>query len=599
MENLAWFLLLLPLLSAMTFHFFLKEKNDLVGLIASANAAISWVITLVLVISQREIVSSFSWLQLESFDFNLGFGFSLDRLAKGLLFVVSTISLLVHVFSLIYMAKDTAKTRFFTNLSFFIFSMVGLVFSPHFIQLFIFWELVGLSSYLLIGHWYQKDSAADAAKKALIINRIGDFGLMIGILLLWQITGTFTFANMESLSLNHWTPLALILIFCGVAGKSAQFPLHVWLPDAMEGPTPISALIHAATMVAAGIYLLVRLQVSLGADLFANWAGHTISYIGITTALIAALIALKQDDIKKILAFSTLSQLGYMVMAAGLGAGGAAFFHLYTHAWFKALLFLGAGAIIYACHHQQNIWKMGGLWQRMPLTSRSFLIGTAALMALPVFTSGFYSKEQILEAAHHSPLLYILALVVAGLTPFYMTRLCLVVFSGKPRSEDANHATDPPLLMLVPLGILGILSVISGWSWIARHWVPLYHVSHPDLSIFFSSIGVSLAGTLLAFFLYYKKDRDPIKAPYLEKQLFIDNFYEKKLVGTYQRFFASSIHFLDEVIINLCLVSGSSKFFAQIGIWLKQLQNGKLSHYLAFFTAGTLLLIYLILFLII
>ena len=347
--------------------------------------------------------------------------------------------------------------------------MTGIVLASNFIMTFIFWELVGLSSFLLIGHWYEKSSAADAAKKAFLTNRVGDFGFMIGILLLWGITGNLVFTEMAIPAGVSTAALgaAILCIFCGAAGKSAQFPLHVWLPDAMEGPTPVSALIHAATMVAAGVYMLVRVQLSIGEDAFAGFSGTTIAWIGAFTALIAALMATQQDDIKRVLAYSTLSQLGYMVMAVGILAGEAAMFHLFTHAWFKALLFLGSGALIYACHHEQNMWKMGGLFGKMPLTSITFAIGTAALIAVP-FTSGFFSKEQILEAAHHTnPALFWIAAAVAVLTPFYMTRAFIITFLGKTRTENADHAKEVGPLMAIPLVVLAIMGLLAGFPFIA------------------------------------------------------------------------------------------------------------------------------------
>ena len=383
-------------------------------------------------------------------------GITLDKLSTGMMIVVTGVGLLVHVFSLAYMKDDASKARYFTGLALFMFSMTGIVLSSNFIMTFIFWELVGLSSYLLIGHWYEKDSAADAAKKAFITNRIGDFGFMIGILMLWAITGTLAFDKMQEWAQTGGVATvsagvlgaALLCIFCGAIGKSAQLPLHVWLPDAMEGPTPVSALIHAATMVAAGVYMLFRVQLSIGANAFEGFSGTTIAWIGAITSLMAALMATQQDDIKKILVYSTLSQLGYMIMAIGLLAGEAAMFHLFTHAWFKALLFLGSGAIIYACHHEQNIWKMGGLLKKMPITAITFAIGTAALIAVP-FTSGFFSKEQILEAAHHhNPTLFWVAAAVAVLTPFYMTRAFVIAFLGKSRSESSDHAHEVGPFML-------------------------------------------------------------------------------------------------------------------------------------------------------
>ena len=335
----------------------------------------------------------------------LEIGFKINPLATGMMLVVTFIGTLVHVFSLAYMKDDDGKARYFGGLSLFMFSMTGIVLADNLPMMFIFWELVGVSSYLLIGHWYEKNSAADAAKKAFLTNRIGDFGFMIGILMLWKATGSVSFDGIEAAMKSGvtfdpgWLTAAVLCIFCGAVGKSAQLPLHVWLPDAMEGPTPVSALIHAATMVAAGVYMMIRVSFLLALPDAAT-AATVIAWTGGLTALFAALCATQQNDIKKILAYSTLSQLGYMIMAVGLLAKEAAFFHLFTHAFFKALLFLGSGAVIYACHHEQDIWKMGGLRKKMPRTALTFFIGTAALIAVPVVTSGWYSKEAILHAAH-------------------------------------------------------------------------------------------------------------------------------------------------------------------------------------------------------
>ena len=338
------------------------------------------------------------------------------------------------------MRDDEGKSRYFAALSLFMFSMLGIVLANNFVMMFIFWELVGISSYLLIGHWFERDSAAEAAKKAFITNRLGDFGFMIGILMVWTSTGSIVFGEIApkvaTLTSNPgYLAAAAILIFCGAVGKSAQFPLHVWLPDAMEGPTPVSALIHAATMVAAGVYMLVRVGFLIQAS---AQALTVISWIGAITSLMAALIATQQNDIKRILAYSTLSQLGYMVMAVGLASGEAAMFHLFTHAFFKALLFLGAGAIIIMLHHEQNIWKMGGLARKLQLTFLTFAIGTLALIGCPPF-SGFFSKDAILALAYeHNASIFLIGLFTAFLTAFYMVRLVIVVFFGKPRSEAAR-----------------------------------------------------------------------------------------------------------------------------------------------------------------
>ncbi|NMB80949.1 MAG: NADH-quinone oxidoreductase subunit L, partial [Ignavibacteria bacterium] len=342
-----------------------------------------------------DIISSFNWITLGAAPLtgvlNIELGIKLDNVTVIMLFVVNLISMLVHIFSIEYMHGDQRYTRYFANLGLFTFSMLGIVLTHNLLMMYIFWELVGLSSYLLIGHWYEKKSAADAAKKAFIVNRIGDIGMFIGILILFTHYKTFTFDTIFSqisqgnipFNSEAWLTAAGILVFMGAVGKSAQFPLHVWLPDAMEGPTPVSALIHAATMVAAGVYLVTRIFVMLTAD-----AMLVIAVVGAFTSLVAATIALTQNDIKKVLAYSTVSQLGYMIMSLGVGAYVFAFFHLVTHAFFKACLFLGSGSVIHAMHHEQDIRNMGGLRKKLPLTYATFLISTIAISGIPL-TSGF------------------------------------------------------------------------------------------------------------------------------------------------------------------------------------------------------------------
>src|SRR5437870_2750619 len=323
------------------------------------------------------------------------------------------------------MRDDEGKSRYFAALSLFMFAMLGIVLANNFVMLFIFWELVGFTSYVLIGHWFERDSAAEAAKKAFLTTRVGDFGFMIGILMVWMATGSVVFddivAHLSKITSNPgFLTIAAVLIFCGAIGKSAQFPLHVWLPDAMEGPTPVSALIHAATMVAAGVYLLVRVAFLIQAS---QTALLVIAWTGTITALLGALMATEQSDIKRILAYSTISQLGYMVMAVGLTSNEAAMFHLFTHAFFKALLFLAAGSIIVALHHEQDIWKMGGLRRNLRITFVTFLVGALTLMGAPPF-SGFFSKDAILALAYERNIwIFVFALGTAFLTAFYSTRL--------------------------------------------------------------------------------------------------------------------------------------------------------------------------------
>lgn len=598
--NLAWILLFLPLAAAAVNHLVLR-KNPLVPLVSTGSAIATLVISFLL-LGKQEIVA-FDWASIG--DFKLQIGVQLDKLSTGMMIVVTGIGTLVHIFSLAYMKDDEAKARYFTGLSLFMFSMTGIVLANNFIMTFIFWELVGLSSYLLIGHWYQKDSAADAAKKAFLCNRVGDFGFMVGILMLWGITGTLAFAEMEVPAAVSTATLsaAVLCIFCGAVGKSAQVPLHVWLPDAMEGPTPVSALIHAATMVAAGVYMLFRVQISLGFEVFEGLAAsNVIAWTGGITSLVAALMAVQQDDIKRVLAYSTLSQLGYMVMAVGLVHGEAGMFHLFTHAWFKALLFLGSGAVIYACHHEQDIWKMGGLLKKMPITGLTFAIGTAALIAVPFVTSGFYSKEEILAAAYgKQKFLFGVAVFVAFLTTFYMTRAFVVAFLGKTRSENADHAHEVGPLMLVPLILLACMAIGSAWLTGSLNAMdPRAHAeghSEGHALILGASIGSLVLGLLAGFVLYKGKEEDPLSIPLLKNRFYIDGFYDNFLVRYFQDAFAAIVHFFDELLINGLLVGGLSRGAVSFGNLFRKIQSGELQGYAFAFGLGVVLVIYFTVFL--
>src|ERR1700722_11392880 len=397
MNSTPWIILFAPFVSALIIALVTERSKKLSSYISVGAVAVSFFFSLIVFIG-HDRSGSFNWIDLGVFQVKIGY--LINGLTKLMLLVVSGVGLLIHIYSIGYMEDDKGRARYFGALSLFMFSMLGIVLANNFIMMFIFWELVGVSSYLLIGHWFYLPAPPDAANKAFLANRIGDFGFMLGILLVWSASGTVSFEELG----QHWSTIGLspgfmtaaaLLIFCGAVGKSAQFPLHVWLPDAMEGPTPVSALIHAATMVAAGVFMLTR-----SFFLFTPAALHVISWIGAITALLAALIAIQQDDIKRILAYSTLSQLGYMVMAVGIGEPPAAMYHLTTHAFFKALLFLGAGSVINGLHHEQNIWKMGRLKDKMPVTFWTFLIGTLALAGMwPL--SGFFSKDAILGAAYH------------------------------------------------------------------------------------------------------------------------------------------------------------------------------------------------------
>jgi NADH-quinone oxidoreductase subunit L len=493
-------------------------------------------------LSPGEVIPSTSatWLSIGQFQITLGV--HLDHLALLMVCVVCSVSLLVQIYSIGYMTGETGFARYFAFLSLFTGSMLGLVVADNLFQLYVCWELVGICSYLLVGFWWHKPSAANAAKKAFIVTRFGDVGFLLGVLLLASAAGSFQFSDAETVMKNmaagqasqtysaifsNGTLLWLIpiLLFCGAVGKSAQFPLHVWLPDAMEGPTPVSALIHAATMVAAGVYMVARLMPIFEGSAIAM---NTVLLIGAITALIAATIALVQNDIKKVMAYSTVSQLGYMMMGLGAGGMAAGMFHLTTHAMFKALLFLCAGSVIHALHHAadpNDMRQMGGLGSRMRVTKWTCLAGVAALGGFP-FLSGFWSKDAILAAllgrSQGNPVATIglvTAFVVAGLTGFYAVRMFMMTFAGEPRSEAAAHASESKWVMTGPLVILAVPSLLLGFylHFGERFAEFLTGSSTPLAELPFGLTAVAavmaLAGMGFAYFLYHRpaEEFDPVQ----------------------------------------------------------------------------------------
>lgn len=436
---------------------------------------------------KAKLVWDFNWIYTPAFSIRLGV--MMDNITAMMIFVVCLISMLVHYYSIEYMHGDKRFNRYFAYLGIFTFSMMGIVLTHNILMMYIFWELVGLSSYLLIGFWFEKKSASDASKKAFLVNRVGDLGMFAGIMIAFVTYHTFTFDDIFAkiaggtlpFNSDFWLTMMGILLFCGAIGKSAQFPLHVWLPDAMEGPTPVSALIHAATMVAAGVYLVVRIFPLMTGD-----ALLFVATIGALSAFIPATIALTQNDIKKVLAYSTISQLGYMIMALGVGAYAYGFFHLVTHAFFKAGLFLGSGSVIHAMHHEQDIRQMGGLKKKMPVTYATFLFYSLAISGIPL-TSGFLSKDGILASAYAfgsltgKTIFAVVGFLVALLTAFYMFRLVIMTFHGTPQNEEKyHHAHESPALMTAPLVLLAVLSIsffytlnpISADSgWVLSKWI--------------------------------------------------------------------------------------------------------------------------------
>jgi NADH-quinone oxidoreductase subunit L len=463
--------------------------------------------------------------------FTADWGFLLDPLSGVMILVVTGIGFLIHVYSVGYMGHEGGYYRFFGYLNLFVFFMLMLVLANNYVLMFVGWEGVGLCSYLLIGFYFQKKSAADAGKKAFIVNRIGDAGFILGILLMFSVLGSARFVDVNK-ALAFFSPEAgygvltaiALLLFVGATGKSAQFPLYVWLPDAMEGPTPVSALIHAATMVTAGVYMVAR-----SSHLFrlAPNASFWVAAIGAFTAILAASIALTQNDIKRVLAYSTISQLGYMFMALGVGAYWVAIFHLYTHAFFKALLFLGSGSVIHAMSGEQDMRKMGALKDKIPITYRTMLIGTLAIAGIPGL-AGFFSKDEILwQVFSNGPaLVYVVGVVTAGMTAFYMWRLMALTFYGESRvdAHAAAHIHESPRVMTIPLVVLAAGSVLAGWIGVPKlfsmlpegfrafeHWLApalaetAEHSGGLEFALMLLSVAVAGCGIALAWFLYQRK----------------------------------------------------------------------------------------------
>lgn len=613
-EILPWLILFLPLFAAVFITLFTLHGKVISSLISIGAIVAGFIMALVFINANG--LQGFSaesvrhWLSVGGFQ--VDFGIKLDALSLMMTLIVTGVGGAIHIYSYGYMRDDPGMSRFFACLSLFTFSMLGIVLSNNFIQMFIFWELVGVSSYLLIGFWFEKPSAGDAAKKAFIVNRLGDFGFLLGILMVWSRHGTLNFHELQAV--GTMATAAGLLIFCGAVGKSAQFPLHVWLPDAMEGPTPVSALIHAATMVAAGVYMLCRILFLLNAD-----ALQVVAYIGGFTALLAALIAIQQNDIKRIIAYSTLSQLGYMVMAVGLNGPTAAMFHLTTHAFFKALLFLSAGSVILAVHHEQDIWKMGNLRGKMPVTFWTFLFGALALSGIWPF-AGFYSKDSILAQAFgrhdfEGYLLFADGVFVAGLTTFYIFRLFFVVFGGKEKSEAASHAHESRAVITLPLVVLAAFSLIGGWIGIAgvyhRMFASASETTAGFIATFFGPFVEAPVGALLgilaffiglaaAFALYAKAETDPLPAKLgglataMKNKFYFDEIYEATFIRLHD-FIAAVMDFIDRWLVEgLCigLIRGGTDL---TGRGLRYLQTGNLQTYAFLFVLGVAVALYFVL----
>jgi len=534
----------------------------------------------------------------------------LDQLSAVMLLVVTGVGFLIHVYSAGYMHDDPDYPRFFTYLNLFVFSMVMLVLAGNFLLLYVFWEAVGLCSYLLIGFWYTRESAANAGKKAFIVNRVGDCGFALGIMLLWTAVGTLeyteVFQKAPDLAVGTATAISLLL-FLGACGKSAQLPLHVWLPDAMEGPTPVSALIHAATMVTAGVYLVARAHALFERS---GVALDVVAWVGVLTAVFAATIGLVQTDIKRVLAYSTVSQLGYMFLALGVGAPGAAVFHLVTHAFFKALLFLGAGSVIHGLSGEQDMEHMGGLRREMPITFATMTVGVLALAGIwPL--SGFFSKDEILwgalaAGAHPMPALGVVGLVVALLTAYYSGRLLFLTFFGESRvTEHArHHLHESPAVMTGPLVILAVLAIGGGFLPVPAVVASVVggeghgHAAHAPLGFMLLATGLAVGGLAIAWVLYGRLPGLPailawrLGAVYraVREKLYVDELYAALVVRplfALAEFFARLV---DPRVIDGA-ASGAALFVAATaGVW-RRAQTGNVQHYALSFLVGALVLL--------
>lgn len=566
----------------------------------------------------------FSWISVGSLQLNMAF--LLDPLSAVMIVVVSGVGFLIHIYSIGYMAGDPGLKRFFIYMNLFMFSMLTLVLADNLILLFIGWEGVGLCSYLLIGFWFEKKAASAAGQKAFIVNRIGDLGFLLGGFILFWSTKTLQFSELAHQATAVFPvggltiTAATLLLFWGATGKSAQIPLYIWLPDAMEGPTPVSALIHAATMVTAGVYLLARLNFLF---VLAPVTMLVIATVGAVTALLAATIGLAQNDIKRVLAYSTISQLGYMMMACGVAAFGAGIFHLMTHAFFKALLFLGAGSVIHALSGEQDMRRMGGLKDHLPTTYKTLLAATLAIAGIPLF-SGFFSKDEILWRAFSSPygyfILWVIGFVTAGLTAFYMFRLFYLTFFGEKRYGAVNHVHESPRVMAVPLIILAVLSLVGGWvgwpealgggNWFEKFLAPVMaHLPKAGLAenraaagseyvLMFLTVALVGLAIYLAYYLYRihadkaESLRKTLSGPHrvLVNKYWVDEFYGAVVVRPVVNGAVFFWKIIDTLFID-GLVNGAAVLIGDISRISRKAQTGYLREYLAVFLIGVVIVI--------
>ena len=615
---------LFPLIGFLINGFFGKKIGKSVsGIIASVSILASFILSVLIFVElngsseKSHIVNLFSWIN--SGNLKIPFEFLVDPLSSLFLLIITGIGFLIHIYSIGYMSHDEGFARFFTYLNLFVFFMLLLVLGSNYLIMFVGWEGVGLCSYLLIGFWFKNNAYNNAARKAFVMNRIGDLGFLLGIILVFITFGSISynevFLKAGTASTGVITTIALLL-FVGAMGKSAQIPLYTWLPDAMAGPTPVSALIHAATMVTAGIYMIVRSNVFYS---ISEVASETVAIVGVVTALFAATIGLFQNDIKKILAYSTVSQLGLMFLALGVGAYSSAVFHVTTHAFFKALLFLGAGSVIHAMGGEQDIRKMGGLSGKIKITFMTMLMGTIAISGLPPF-SGFFSKDEILAHTYeHSPLLWMFGMIASMLTAFYMFRLLFLTFFGKFRGthEQEHHLHESPSSMTFPLIVLAILSVVGGllglpefWhmpNWMSNNLETIIVRKNPstlnhETEWMLMGIAVLAAAVTiyLAYIIYRQKKTIPLKEgdkmPGLQtviyNKYYVDEFYDAVIRKPLDVLSVAFHKFFDIQIID-GLVNGVGSTVKTLGSGIRLLQQGNIGFYIISMVIGIVFIILL------
>jgi len=569
-----------------------------VGSVAVCFAYVVWVLSALYPLASPHSESYFTWIQ--SGTLHIGFDLTVDRLTAVMLMVITGVGLIIHIYSVGYMAHEGGYYRFFSYLNLFMFFMLILVLASNFLLLFVGWEGVGFCSYILIGFYFLENFANDAGKKAFIVNRIGDFGFMLGMLLLVVTFHTLDFGQLSNAvtampvetSLGVLT-LITLLLFAGATGKSAQFPLYVWLPDAMAGPTPVSALIHAATMVTAGVYMIAR--VSFLYD-HAPIALHVVALIGLFTAAFAATIGLAQNDIKKVFAYSTVSQLGYMFLGLGVGAYSTGIFHLMTHSFFKALLFLGAGSVIHGISGEQDLRHMGGLRKAMPVTFITLLVASLAISGIPPF-AGYFSKDSVLLATYqYSPWMFWVGVITAGMTAFYVFRAFFMAFTGKYRGH--HHPHESPLSMTVPLIVLAVLSTIGGFFDVTKWLAPMYrHPEAENLTLVIVSVAFGVIGIAIAAYMYWFK---PAVAASMKEGYFYDLIYHKYYVDEiYDALIVQPIVLLsrfvlwkgvDDALIDGAVNAGSRRIRG-VGAILQHMQSGTIRNYATWVMAGSLVVL--------